>query len=102
MRAAKHLYSAFLLALALALGQYAGLLHGLGHASEQLSQKPGTPAKVACDQCFACAQLSGGAPSMPAVHEPPAAHEAHAILRHVAASLAATVVFHSRAPPVLS
>lgn len=102
MRAARHFYTAFLLALALALGQYAGLLHGLGHATEQLSHKPGTPAKVACDECFACAQLSGAPPSIPAVHEPAHHPEAHPILHDLAASLAATVVFHSRAPPVLS
>lgn len=102
MRALRHLYTVFLLGLALALGQYAGLMHGLGHATEQLSHKPGTPAKVVCDQCFACAQLPGAAPSMPAVPEPPGEHASHPILHHLAVSLAATVVFHSRAPPVLS
>ena len=102
MRALKHFYAVLLLGLALALGQYAGLLHGLGHATEQLSHKPGTPAKVVCDQCFACSQLSGAAPSMPAVPLPPHEHEALPILHHLAVALATTVVFHSRAPPVLS
>lgn len=102
MHIAKRLYAVLLLGVALALGQYAGLLHGLGHAAEQLSQKPGTPAKVACDQCFACSQLSGGAPALPALPVPPARHEVLALPQHVAATLAATVVFHSRAPPVLS
>ena len=102
MRALRHLYAVLLLGLALALGQYAGLLHGLGHATEQLSHKPGTPAKVVCDQCFACSQLPGAAPSIPAVHEPPRGHQSHPILHDLAVSLAATVVFHSRAPPVLS
>ena len=95
-------YLAFLLALALALGQYAGLLHGLGHATEQLSHKSGTPAKVACDECFACSQLSGAPPSIPAVPQASQHPEAHLILHDLAVSLAATVVFHSRAPPVLS
>lgn len=98
----KRVYAIFFLAFVLVLGQHAGLLHALGHATEQLTQKPGAPAKVACDQCFACSQLSGGTPSMPTVQEPPREPESHSILQHVAASLAATVVFRSRAPPVLS
>jgi hypothetical protein len=103
MRIAKHLYAVFFLALALALGQYAGLLHGLGHATEQLSHKPGTPAKVACDQCFACSQLSGGgAQHVPAVHPACDAHDAHPLFVHAALELVTSVVFHSRAPPVLA
>ena len=102
MRAAKHLYAAFFLALALALGQYAGLLHGLGHATEQLSQKPGTPAKVACDQCFACSQLSGGVPHVAAVQPAPDAREAHPSFINATLAAITSVVFRSRAPPVLA
>lgn len=100
MRIAKHLYAVFFLALAMALGQYAGLLHGLGHATEQLSQKSGTPAKIACDQCFACSQLSGGgAPHVPCVHPAPEGHESLPSVLHAALGLVTSVVFHSRAPP---
>ena len=102
MRTARRLYQVLILALALALGQYAGLLHGLGHATEQLAHKHGTPVKVACDQCFACSQLSGGAPSMPALDAPRPVRESHRMFHVAAASIAATVVFRSRAPPVLS
>ncbi len=102
MRRLRALYMPLLLALALALGQYAGLLHGLGHATELLSHKSGTPLKVVCDECFACSQLSGAPPSVPAVPQASQHPEAHPILHDLAVSLAATVVFHSRAPPVLS
>ena len=99
-------FRAFLLPLfvaaAVALGQYAGALHALGHATEQLSQKPGSPAKLACDQCFACSQLSSGATSLPpALPAQSAASEAPARVA-VASRSVTRVVFLSRAPPVLS
>jgi len=102
MRITKRLYAVFFLALALALGQYAGLLHALGHATEQLSQKPGTPAKVACDQCFACSQLSGSVPHVPAVLPAPDVCEAHPSFVNATLAAITSVVFHSRAPPVLA
>jgi hypothetical protein len=102
MRRLRQLFLAFGLAAALALGQYAALLHGLGHATEQLSQKPGTPAKVACDQCFTCAQLSSGAPSVPLLLAAPTGDSVHASSDASCAPSATRVVFHSRGPPVLS
>jgi hypothetical protein len=98
----RSIYLACLLGVALVLGQHAGLLHGLGHATEQLSHKPGTPAKVACDQCFACSQLSAGAPSTPPVCPAAQAHDAPYSAALPLWALAVDVVFHSRAPPVLS
>jgi hypothetical protein len=101
MRIPRSAAIAFFLALALVLGQHAGLLHGLTHATEQMHSK-GAPAKVACDQCFACSQLSGVAPS---VHVPPAdaadtaRHAIRGLLKHLPAE---RVAFHSRAPPALS
>ena len=102
MRSPRSVATAVLLALALVLGQHAGLLHGLSHATEQISSK-GAPAKAACNQCFACSQLSGGiAPSVHAL--PPAGVDAAAPARagHVVRLPDAIVFFLSRAPPVLS
>ncbi|HET9652626.1 MAG TPA: hypothetical protein VFP36_10560 [Usitatibacter sp.] len=102
MRKLRRFHLAVFLAVALALGQYAAALHALGHATEQLSQKPGTPAKIGCDQCFACSQLSGGAPSAPVVL-PAQAAESPEIAVEIACSPGLTrVVFLSRGPPVLS
>lgn len=102
MRGLRRLSFAFLIAVALALGQYAAALHALGHATEQLSQKPGTPAKIACDQCFTCSQLSGGAPSTPPVL-PAQRAESHGTVLDTACGPSITrVVFLSRGPPVLS
>ena len=94
--------SALWLALALVLGQQAVALHALGHATEQLSQKKSKPAPVSCDECFACATLSGamGAtiPQVPVI----VADSLRVISPlHRDASVAARLAFHSRAPPVL-
>ena len=99
----RRIASAFWLALALLVGQQASALHALGHATEQLSRKhDSTPAPSTCDQCFACAELSGAVgatiPSVPAViadnSQPFAVIEqgAPAVLR---------LAFRSRAPPAL-
>jgi len=102
MRPFRHFGFALWLALLLVVGQQAGLLHGLTHANEQLTHKPGTPAKVACDQCFACAQLSGSASCV----QTPGVVHAHAIAPRSFSEILAEnfthLVFHSRAPPVLS
>lgn len=102
MRRLRSLLFAFSLAAALALGQYAALLHGLGHATEQLSQKPGTPAKVACDQCFTCSQLSSGAASTASALPAPEAHAEQPLSDGACGPSVTRVVFLSRGPPVLS
>jgi len=102
MRFPRSAATAVLLALVLVLGQHAGLLHGLSHATEQISSK-GAPAKVACDQCFACSQLSGGA--APSVHALPPVDVEGAAPPHAGHALRlpdAVVFFLSRAPPALS
>lgn len=102
MRFPRSVATAVLLALVLVLGQHAGLLHALSHATEQISSK-GAPAKVACDQCFACSQLSGGvAPSVHALPPDDVERAAPAQAGHAVRLPDAVVYFLSRAPPVLS
>jgi len=90
------------LAIALALGQQAGLLHGLAHASERIAQKQDSkPASPLCEQCGLCAQLDGaaacGLPDLAAVEGSVDAPAFSAL----PAPASTTVVFLSRAPPVL-
>jgi hypothetical protein len=90
-------------AAALLVGQQAAALHALGHATEQLSQKhDGKRAPATCDQCFACAELSGAvgasAPQVPAItagasHRFPSCDGG--------ASTPSRLAFRSRAPPSL-
>ena len=103
MKPIRRLASILWLALALLVGQQAAALHDLGHATGQLSHKqdsktpPGT-----CDQCFACAELSGAVgvtvPVLPVVAActPRAADP-------VATGVAspARLAYRSRAPPSL-
>ena len=98
----RQLFFAAFLTAAVALGQYAAVLHALGHATEELTHKPGTPAKLACDQCFACSQLASGAASTAITFEPPAPNvdvRSHDGVCHLGIT---RVVFLSRGPPVLS
>ena len=89
-------------AAVLLFGQQAAALHDLAHAKEQLSQKDGKPASTTCDQCFACAELSGAVgatpPRLPPDCPSPAQFEAPPPQPVAAAPLLA---FRSRAPPVL-
>jgi hypothetical protein len=102
MRFPRSAATAVLLALVLVLGQHVGLLHALSHATEQVSSK-GAPAKVACDQCFACSQLSGGAaPSVHAVPRCTLDDAPHVQAGHAIPLPDAVVYFLSRAPPALS
>src|SRR5882672_12052827 len=95
--------SALWMALALVVGQQAGALHDLGHATERLaSKKDSTPAPQSCDQCFVCSGLSSAAtPTMPALHLPQASLP---ILAECDRQLVATpsrLAFRSQAPPIL-
>lgn len=72
MKPIRRLASILWLALALLVGQQAAALHDLGHATGQLSHKQDSKTPPAsCDQCFACAELSGAVgatiPSLPVV-----------------------------------
>jgi hypothetical protein len=103
MKAFRRVASIFWIALALVVSQQAAALHDLGHATGQLTHKQDskTPGST-CEQCFACAELSGAVgntvPELPAVVTTPpralAAPEAGA-----AATL--RLAYRSRAPPTL-
>lgn len=90
------------LVAALLFGQQLVVLHDLTHANEQLSRKDGKTGSPTCDQCFACAQLSGAVGPTPLVL--PAGCAGHtpseALLEQDAAS-APLLAFRSRAPPTL-
>lgn len=98
----RHLLLASGIALAVLFGQHAAALHDLAHATAQLGDKGGKlPAP--CDQCFACAQLSGGATATPPAIPLFAVLGSTATMTRVAPVFTAQrVAFRSRAPPVLS
>ena len=101
MKALRRLGFALWLALALVVGQQAALLHDLGHASEKLTQKDSKPAPSKCDECFACAQLVGGAPVTVATVPPVACGiELFVTLEHVVVA-SALLAYQAQAPPVL-
>jgi hypothetical protein len=103
MRRLRHLGFLLWLGLALAMGQHAAALHDLSHATERLSQKQDSkPAPLKCDQCFACAELSGAA-SAKAVAAPfiAAASPRPPSPCGRSVSVAALLAFLSRAPPTL-
>ncbi len=103
MRSIRRLASILWLALALLVGQQAAALHDLGHATGQLSHKQDSKTSPAsCDQCFACAELSGAVgvtvPVLPVVAActPRAADP---LTRGVASP--ARLAYRARAPPSL-
>lgn len=103
MKPLRRIAALFALALALALGQQAALLHALGHASERIAQtQDGKPQTAPCEQCGLAAHLDGIASAplpLPAIT--PASAQALPPQAHAAPSRP-TVVYRSRAPPVLS
>jgi hypothetical protein len=103
MKPIRRLATVLWLALALLVGQQAAALHDLGHATEKLSQKHDSkPGSSTCDQCFACAELSGAVgttlPTLPALD---AAHAQCARPIEQGVAVAPRLAFHSRAPPTL-
>jgi hypothetical protein len=102
MKPLRHLGFLLCLAFALAIGQQGALLHALGHATEQVQHKGDPkPAKVACETCAMVAQPSG----MPVSGLLPLAlvegHVDAVPFAQAPAPARVTVVFRSRAPPVL-
>jgi hypothetical protein len=91
------------LAFALAMGQQGGLLHGLAHAGERMSQKQdGKTAPAPCELCALAAQLDGPpSAAFAAAHVAGALPQAPAFVSQ-AAPAATRTVFLSRAPPVIS
>ncbi len=68
MLSVRRIVLAFSFALALLVGQHAAALHDLGHAFDRIAHKGSVPIGSTCDECFACAQLSGAVgPSLPIV-----------------------------------
>ena len=102
MKAFRHLGFALWLALALVAGQQLVLLHDLGHAAEQLSQKHDSkPAPTKCDQHYATSQLVGSPPAAGLVVALDCANAlAHAV-EGAAAHAAHFTAYLSRAPPTL-
>jgi hypothetical protein len=103
MKALRHFGLLLWLALALAWGQQAAVLHDLGHATAQLAhqQDPSKPAPSSkCDECGLFAEFSG-ALAAKAVVAPFVAAAAIAAPALVPASvrLAPRLAFLSRAPP---
>jgi hypothetical protein len=70
MKSSRRILLALAVGLALLFGEQAAALHDLGHAVDQIAHKGSAPTSP-CDQCFACAQLSGAVgtslPVVPAV-----------------------------------
>jgi hypothetical protein len=103
MRGSRRFASALWLALALLVGQQAAALHDLGHANGQLTQKQNSkPGPTKCDQCFACAELSGAVgatpPGLPMVS---ASGQSFSFAFERTSSCATRLAFRSRAPPSL-
>ena len=70
MKSLRRIVFVFAVALAVVFGQHAAALHDLGHAANQIAHKGSVPGNSTCDQCFACAQLSGAVgTSLPVVPE---------------------------------
>jgi len=103
MSRVRRLWSVFWVALALAIGQQAALLHDLAHATERLAQrKDSAPAPQTCDKCFLCAERSSAAgATMPALPVVGAIHAPAAVRLPHDAAIAPRLAFHSRAPPAL-
>jgi hypothetical protein len=101
MRSLRRFATVVWIALALLVGQQAVALHDLGHATGQLSHKQDSKSPAStCDQCFACAELSGAVgasvPDVPVLAPcPPRALAAVA----PGAGATARLAYRSRAPP---
>lgn len=94
---------AFSLALALLVGEHAGLLHELRHGFQRIhapSQEK-SPAGDPCEKCFAYSQLSGPAPAVLAM--PPRVVASDELPGFVAipAPSRTVVASRSRAPPAI-
>jgi hypothetical protein len=102
MHAVRRVLLAFSLALALLVGQQAAALHDLGHAVDRIAHKGSLPFGNTCDECFACAQLSGAvSPSLPAIPPVVLPDGAPRDADCRSAALPVRFAFLSRAPPSL-
>jgi hypothetical protein len=93
---------AFVLALALLVGQQVAALHALGHAigAVQGHEHPGAPLEQKCDSHFACAQLSSAVGvSPPEVPKVDPAVAPRTVLSLDGAAQPARLAYRSQAPP---
>jgi hypothetical protein len=96
--------TAFWIALALVVGQQGAALHDLGHATERLAHKQDSKpsSSTTCNQCFACAELSGAVgTTLPALPSTDASHAQWALPLERGVAVAPRLAFRSRAPPTL-
>ncbi|MDQ3027321.1 MAG: hypothetical protein M3R58_12565 [Pseudomonadota bacterium] len=102
MKALRRLGFALWLAIALVVGQHAAALHDLAHVSDKATHKQDSKSSAAkCGECFACAQLAGGAaPTLAAV--PPVSRGAPIVaFLEQGAATTPSLGYRSRAPPTL-
>lgn len=100
MKALRRFGFALWLAIALLAGQHAAALHDLAHVSDKATHKQDSKTSAAkCGECFACAQLAGGAAGTFAT-VPPVSCDAP-IVAFLEQGAAATPLlgYFSRAPP---
>ncbi|MEO5694409.1 MAG: hypothetical protein ABIQ72_14870 [Usitatibacter sp.] len=101
MQSLRRLGYVLTLALALCLGQYATLMHDLGHATGQIHKQDSKSSSTKCDECFACAQLAGGAPAtLPTVPTVTCGIDGVAVTEQFVVT-AALLAYRSQAPPAL-
>jgi hypothetical protein len=102
MRSLRTLLLAVVLVVAVLAGQQIALHHELEHAKQQLSDKGSKPGSQPCEQCFACAGVTGAPGSTPP-SLPPAEckHERVVAQCEDAIQSQPLVNFRSRAPPTL-
>lgn len=101
MKLPRRIVFALALALALLFGQQAAALHDLGHAVDRIAHKGSVPSSP-CDQCFACAQLSGAVgTSLPVVPAVPLERGAPLERPRAGFVAAPRLAFLSRGPPTL-
>jgi hypothetical protein len=103
MSRVRRFWSAVWVALALAVGQQAALLHDLGHAVKRIHAptQDQYPASHTCDKCFGFSQLSGTAPG--GVHALALAADSLSFTSFAAivAPSRTVVATRSRAPPAV-
>jgi hypothetical protein len=101
MKSSRRILLALAVGLALLFGEQAAALHDLGHAVDQVAHK-GTVPGSSCDQCFACAQLSGAVgTTLPVVPAVPLERGAPIERARPGIFASPRLAFLSRGPPAL-
>jgi hypothetical protein len=90
------------LAAILVVGQQLAALHDLSHATEQLSKKDAKPNGSLCEQCVACAGMTGAPGAhVPSIPEPACTTERVPEYCAEGHQPEPFLNFRSRAPPTL-